>query len=328
MVTTTDWRRRLTAPTVSSARWNPAVPHRLAIVSNESGASQAWSWDLVTGARSQASAGGVGAEEAHVTPDGSAVVWWLDPQGDERGRWMATPFEGGDPRPLFPGLGDMWASGLSLVRNSIAAGFADDEGYVVVVRTGKGPVNEVYRHTSPAGAGQDWPQGPGGLSADASLIAIWHSESSDIENPAVRVLDAVTGATIGEVADPGMAVVAAGWSPIPGDDRLVVLREIGGRTRPWMWSPRDGEPVRIESDLPGALTLASWFPEGEALLVHRDHDATHSLVRLDLEDGTDTTIVEPGGTIDGSGVRPDGRVWFRHQDGVHPPAWRDSITGE
>ena len=144
----------------------------------------------------------------------------------------------------------MWMSGLSLVGDSAAAGFSDDDGYRVVVRHGSGARASSSTATQqPAGVGQDWPQGPGGLSADASLLAIWHAEGSNIENPAVRVLDARTGRDRGEVADDGMAVVAAGWSPAPGDDRLVVLREIEGFTRPWIWSPRGGEPHRWSVDL-------------------------------------------------------------------------------
>jgi dipeptidyl aminopeptidase/acylaminoacyl peptidase len=321
VVTTTDWRRRLTAPTVDDVQWAAAVPDRLAIVSSESGRSQAWAWDLRTGERRQASSEGVGAEEAHVTPDGRGVVWWLDPSGDERGRWVVTPFDGGETTPLLD-VPDMWMSGLSLAGTSIAAGYSDEEGYLVVVRHGDGPVQELYRHAQPAGVGRDWPQGPGGLSADASLVAIWHAETSNIENPAVRVLDARTGTTVADLADPEMAVVAAGWSPIAGDARLVVLREVDGLVRPWIWSPLDGGPTRLEVDVEGGLTLADWYPDGRSLLLHVDHQAAHGLVRLGLDDGTTEVIVPRGGTIGGARVRPDGTVWYRHEDGERPPAVR------
>ena len=105
---------------------------------------------------------------------------------------MVTPFDGGEPVPLLD-VPDMWMSGLSLVASSVAAGYSDDETYRVIVRHGDGPAVEMYRHEQPAGVGQEWPQGPGGLSADASLVALWHAEASSIENPAVRVLDARTG---------------------------------------------------------------------------------------------------------------------------------------
>ena len=321
-----DWRRRLTTPTVDGVHWTSTMPSRLAIVSTENGTSHAWTWDLGSGERRRSSTDGVGAEEAHLTPDGTGVVWWFDPQGDERGRWNVTPFEGGEPRPLFPDLPDMWMSGLSMVDTSVAAGFSDDDSYLVVTRHGAEPVRELYRHTQPAGAGQDWPQGAGGLSADTRLLAIWHSETSNIENPAVRILDARSGETIGDVADEGMAVVAAGWSPMPGDDRLVLLREVGGFVRPWMWE-RSGVLEEIEIGLPGTVTLAGWYPGGDALLLHRDHEATHGLLRVDLESGEVGVVVEPGGTIGGAGVRPDGEVWARHESGESPPAWRVASTG-
>ena len=55
-------------------------------------------------------------------PDGSGVIWWLDPLGDERGHWVLTPFDGSDPSPLLPGVADGWAMGLSVVPGAIAAG--------------------------------------------------------------------------------------------------------------------------------------------------------------------------------------------------------------
>lgn len=324
----TDWRRRFTAPAVAGVRWAVTCPHRLAIVSTEGGSSQAWSWDRDTGDRRRVSTSGVGAEEAHITPDGSGVVWWLDPSGDERGRWMLTPFDGAGATPLFPELPDMWMSGLSLAGDSAAAGFSDDEGYRAVVRHGSGePLLELYRHQQPAGVGRDWPQGAGGLAADARMLAIWHAERSDIENPAVRVIDARTGETVGEVADDGMAVAAAGWSPVPGDDRLVLHREIDGFARPWIWSPRIGDLTQVPVDLPGAVTLAGWYPDGDALLLLHDHEAVNGLVRLDLDRGELGVIVEPAGTIEDARVRPDGAVWYRHESGEHPPTWRDGATG-
>ena len=156
------WHRRFTVPRIDRVDWSSAAPDRVGVVSNESGSSQAWAWDLTTGARRQVSRGGVGAEEVHLTPDGEGVVWWLDPNGDERGRWMVTPFDGGEARPLF-GVSDGWAMGLSMVPDAAAFGLADEETYAVFVRHGDGAPRAVYRHASPAGVGSEWPTGPGGL---------------------------------------------------------------------------------------------------------------------------------------------------------------------
>jgi dipeptidyl aminopeptidase/acylaminoacyl peptidase len=324
------WRLRFTAPEIGSVRWSPARPERLAVVSTEGGAVGAWAWDLATGARRRVSGDSAGTEEALVTPDGEAVAWWLDPLGDERGRWMVTPFAdagaGADAtpeaRPLLPGVADAWSAGLSMVPGAIAAGFSTDEDYVVVVSHRGGTPRVVYRDARPAGVGREWPQGEGGLSADARLLCIRHAERSDIAHPAVRVLDLATGAAVGEIMDPGRTIAPLAWSPTPGDERLVVVRETGDRQRPWLWDLASGELRELAVALPGDVAGAWWYPDGGALLLHHEIDATPSLHRMDLTTGALAEVVPPGGTIDDAGVRPDGAVWYRYDDGVTAPAWR------
>lgn len=316
------WKRRFTAPEIGAVRWSAARPERLAVVSTEGGVTGAWAWDLRSGERRRVSAGSAGAEEALVTPDGSGLVWWLDPTGDERGRWMVTPFDDGDGRPLLPGVADAWCAGLSMVPGAVAAGFSTAEEYVVVVaRDGSAP-EVVYRHERPVGVGREWPQGEGGLSADARLLCIRHAERSDIAHPAVRVIDLATGAPVAEVLDPGRTIAPIAWSPVSGDDRLVIVREIGDRLRPWLWDLGSGELRELTPDLEGEVAHAWWYPDGSALLLHREVDATPSLHRLDIEMGSTTEVVPNGGTIDDAGVRPDGTIWYRYDDGATPPAWR------
>ena len=322
------WQRRFTAPTVSQVRWADAAPDRLGVVSTESGVSQAWAWSLATGARRLASGDGVGAEEVHVTGDGEAIVWWLDPLGDERGRWMLTPFEGGAPSPLLPGIPDGWPMGISLVRGAVAAGFASDDDYVVFVRRDGEPPRELYRHTQPAGVGREWPQGAGGLSADGSLLCIRHAEDGDIVRMAVRVLDTDTGRVVGDLRDEGEPIAPAGWSPVRGDARLVLTREVSGFERPWMWNLSTGDLAPIEVDAPGALFVQDWFPGGDALLVRQDHEARDALLRVDLTTGAADVVVPAIGTITEAAVRPDGTVWYRGENGATPPRYLDPAGAE
>ena len=97
------WQRRFSATQVGFPCWSPSAANRLAFVSNESGSWQAWMTDRSTGERRQLSTEPVGVEGVLVAPDGR-VVWWRDDTGDERGRWVAVPFEGGEAEPLGPGL--------------------------------------------------------------------------------------------------------------------------------------------------------------------------------------------------------------------------------
>jgi dienelactone hydrolase len=320
------WKRRFSAPTLQQVRWASAAPDRLAVVSTESGGSQVWTWDLSTGDRRLASVEGMGAEEAFVTPEGTGVLWWFDALGDERGHWMLTPFDGGTARPLFPDIPDGWAMGLSLVAGAIAVAVADDDEYVVYVSHNGGAPHALYRSVLPAGVGQEWPQGPGGLSADGSLLCLRHSEGSDISHPRVRVVDARTGDPVGEIRDDDLAVSPAAWSPVPGDPRLVVIRETDGFERPWIWDLTTGALDPVTARVPGALFLQDWYPAGEALLLQQDHEARNALFRYDLPGGESSVVVEPAGTISQASVRPDGDVWYRLESGVEPPRYLD-LTG-
>ena len=99
---------------------------------------------------------------------------------------------------------------------------------------------------------------------------------------AVRVLDTRTGRVVGELRDEAEAIAPAGWSPVPGDQRLVLIREVAGSERPWMWDLATGDLAEIAVDAPGALFLQDWFPAADALLIRQDHEARDTLLRLDL----------------------------------------------
>ena len=318
------WKRRYLAPRIDSVTWAAQRPDRLGVVSTEGGSSQAWAWDLSTGDRRQASSEGVGAEEVHLLPDGSGVVWWLDPVGDERGRWLVTPFGGGDPEPLLPDVPDGWASGLSLVGGTIAIGLVTDDDYRVLVSVDGEPVRELYRHTSPAGVGREYPPGTGGLSADGALVCVRHAEHGDIERTALRVLDVRTGQTVGDQLDEGRPLTPAGWAPVAGDTRLVVSQELSGIERPAIWDLETGtrEAVALP-DLPGPVTWYDWWPDASAVLLHHEFAGRQQLLRADLVTGDVTTLLDEPGTISEAAVRPDGEVWLRRDTGATPPVIRD-----
>ena len=318
------WKRRYRAPRIERISWASARPERAAVISTESGSMQAWAWDLTTGTRRQASAEGVGAEEVHLLPDGSGVVWWLDPTGDERGRWLVTPFEGGESEPLLPDVPDGWATGLSIVPGAVAIGLATDDDYRVYVAVDGGPARELYRHARPAGVGCEYPAGTGGLSADGSLVCIRHAEHGDIERTALRVLEVSSGEVVADLEDAGRVLMPSGWSPVPGDRRLVIAEERSGIERPAIWDPATGarDPIPLP-DLPGPVSWRDWWPEADAVLLHHESEGRTQLLRADLRTGETATVEDLEGAIYGSAVRPDGAVWYRHESSVRPPTIRD-----
>jgi dipeptidyl aminopeptidase/acylaminoacyl peptidase len=319
------WQRRYTAPSIAGVSWAQAEPGRLGIVSNESGRWQAWSWDLSTGERRVASTSGVGAEEVHVLPDGSGVVWWHDALGDERGRWMVTPFGGGEPQPLLEEVPDGWMMGISIAGDLAAVGLSTDENYRVFVGSVGSPARELYRSERPAGVGRGYPQGTGGLSADARLLCIRHGEAADIRHPGLRVLDAGSGATVGDQLDPGMWVDPVAWSPIEGDQRLAFVQERSGIERPAIWDLATGNRTDLLlGDLAGPVEPVDWFPDGSALVIRHEREGRHRLLRVEPVHGDATEVVaEIDGTISAGGFRPDGTLWLRTASSRRPPAIND-----
>ena len=66
-----------------------------------------------------------------------------------------------------------------------------------------GTTREIASFSNAAGVGNVEPGAGGGLSADGSLLCIWHSEHGDILHASLRVLDVATGASVGELEDEG-----------------------------------------------------------------------------------------------------------------------------
>jgi len=313
-----DWVRRFTAPRLGFPRWSVERPQRLVFVSTQSGSWQAWTADLATGTRRRISGEPIGVEEVLVTPDGGRAVWWRDATGSERGHWVTAGLEGGDPAPLAEDLPDGWAAGIAMVGDTTAVGIATEDDYRVYVIEAGQPARLVYRHTQPAGVGREWPQGPGGLSADGGLLCIRHAEDGDILHSALRVLDVATGETVADLVDPGRRLDPAAWSPVPGDDRIAFVSERGPFERPALWRPRTGERSDLGvHDLPGAVFPVDWYPDGSALLVRHEHDGVDELHRLDLGTGRTTSAAAGRGEILDAAVRPDGGAWLLVGDAVH-----------
>jgi dipeptidyl aminopeptidase/acylaminoacyl peptidase len=306
------WEQRFRAASVRFPHWARQAPDRLVFSSNESGAWQIYAWDRATGLRRQVTDDAIGVVGGAATPDGSGVVWFHDVTGDEVGHWLVAPFEGGDARPLAPGVPDAWSGGLSLGVGLVVAGTADDDGYSVFVVEGDAPARLVHHHTEPVDVA--------GLSRDSGLLALQHAEHGDTMHMAVRVVDARTGAGRGDQWDgPGLGLSVAGWSPVAGDQRLALGQERDGLQRPAVWDLTTGRRRDYPLDLPGDVEIEDWWPDASALLLVHEHQGRSRLHRMDLGTGNLEEIDHPPGTVSGAGVRPDGEIWFRVASGAEPP---------
>jgi dipeptidyl aminopeptidase/acylaminoacyl peptidase len=315
------WRERFRAATVGFPSWAPSRAERLFFLSDEGGSNQVWSEDPARG-RIALTDQELGVEAFVVLPDGSGVAWWCDETGSEYGSWVVTAADGGAHEPLLVGQPAGWGAGLSLAPGTVAVGVAHDDGYQVLVSVGGEPPRVVHSSADPAGIGREWETTAGGLSSDGRLLCIRHSEGGDILHARLRVLDVADGAALGDLADPGLTLKVAAWSPVAGDQRLAVVHERDGVERPAVWDLTTGARRDYHLDLPGPVDVAGWWPDGSALLlVHRSR-ARDMLHRLDLATGVVAEVHDPQGSITGAGVRPDGEVWLREESAVRAPRIR------
>lgn len=324
------WERRFRAPVTSMPDWSPEAPDRVVYASNGSGVWQLRAWDRVSGLRRQVTDHPVGVTDGAPTLDGSGVLWFQDETGDESGRWLVQPFEGGETTPFLEGIPPGWNEGMAQAPGVVAAAISDRDGFAVYASVEGGPAKELLRSRESIQIGNEGGGGfeRGGLSVDGTLLCLEHAEHGDLIHPALRVVDPRTGATIGDLRDPGMALHAACWSPRPGDQRLAIVHEREGEDRPAIWDLGSGERHDIALDVQGIVEVHDWWPDGSALLLVNLHEGRDRLWRCDVATGVLSPIASPTGMIEKARVRPDGSVWFIQSQGDRQPVVFDDRGDE
>ena len=281
------WERRFRAPTRTLPVWGPAAPERFVFLSDEEGSFQAYAWELGADRPSRRTDEPVGVTTATISADGSSVVWFSDPTGDESGRWLAVPFEGGEPRDVFPGAPNGWPEGLALGRELAVGVIADRNGFAVHVSERGGPATEILRHPDVIGFSDSDLHLEGfdhvGLSADETLVCVETAQEGDNIHRRLLVLDPRSGEEVGVLADgPGLGVSAFGWSPVPGDQRMLFTHERDDATRPGVWNPTTGERSDLEVDLPGDVIPVDWWPDARSILLVQLFRGRDRLYRYEL----------------------------------------------
>jgi dipeptidyl aminopeptidase/acylaminoacyl peptidase len=316
------WERRFRAPIISLPSWAADDPERMILGSTESGSYQLYAWDRRAGVRRQVTFDPVGILDGRPTADGSGVVWFHDATGAETGAWVVAPFdERAGPEPLLEGVPEGWAEGLAIGRQRTVAGISGPAGFSIWIADGGAPARLLHEHAQPvrlAGPSLSGTGETGALSADETLVALSVSEDGDVLHPSLRVIDATSGAVVGELRDEGKQLGACGFSPIPGDARLAITHERTGEERPAVWDPRTGELMDLELELVGPVEAIDWWPDGGSLLLLQLVEGRHRLHRYRLDTGRVEQLDTDLGSITAAAVRPDGEVWYRVHHGEHP----------
>jgi dienelactone hydrolase len=310
------WKRRYRAPSLTLPRWADDNPDRLVHASNQSGSWQVHAWDRARDEHRQVTDHPTGVVAGAVTPDGEGIVWFDDSKGDEIGQWRLQPFLGGDDVALEPGVEPAWSAGIALGPGGlVAVGLATRVGFSVRVGRLGEPAAELYRDEQSVDVAD--------MSRDGRLLVVHHAEHGDNLHPALRAFDLERGAALADLWDgEGYGLFAVRFSPVPGDQRIALLHERTGRSRPAVWNPRSGERSDLDVDLPGEVDVAGWWPDGSALLLVHTYLGRDELYRLDLDGGGPRRLDHPAGSIGGARVRPDGEVWYRWSSGASAPQIR------
>ena len=306
------WRQRFSAVRISLPGWARDAQERTSYVSNETGRYEVYCWDVPRGVHSVATDRPDGTTHATLSADGRELWWFDDTDGDEFGSWRAQPFGvgPGSAREALPTVPPGYPAGLEVGTSVVLAGFSDDDGTRIhLSRTGSEP-EVVYRHAEDGGVGA--------LSTDETVWVLSHSEHGDSRYPALRALSLPGGDVVGELSDaPGKGLAAITFSPVRGDQRLLVGHERRGRDELLIWDITSGTVTELLIDLPGDLD-ADFYPDASALLVVHTHAGRTTVHRHDLASGALTELPVAVGVVSGAAARSGGAIWYRWSSAASP----------
>jgi dipeptidyl aminopeptidase/acylaminoacyl peptidase len=331
------WEQRFRAARVSLPDWAWDAPDRGVALSNAGGTFEIYAFDAAAARADETPGAGLrqvtdreqGTLHGTVTPNGQDIWWFADTDGDEFGVWQVQLWDGsGEARPAADSLKPGWPAGLAIARDGTAyVGRSDDDGTEIWRVPPAGEPSLIYSHEQDASVGD--------VTDDGRLISISHSEHGDNRHPALRVVTP-DGTPVAELWDgTGKGLDSLGFAP----DRPVLLvgHERRGRPELLIWDLTDAAGEKPVTELAIGLTGeldASWFVEGDALLLERGERARSELFRAEL-DGLDPSvggqpfapavnpIPTPPGLVAGATTRPGGDVWLSWTSGANPPRIRD-----
>ncbi|MEO7126979.1 MAG: S9 family peptidase, partial [Nakamurella sp.] len=312
------WRDRFTAVRMSLPEPSRDDSNHAVYVSNASGTFELVTWDVASGESVQATRRPDGTTTGVLSADGRSLWWFDDKDGNEFGVWRHQPFGTGPEseaaaeaaEEALPGVPPGYSAGVEVGKTLAIAGFSDDDGTRIhLAKSGK--ITTVYHHETDGGVGA--------LSTDETIWVLSHSEHGDSRYPSLRAYAIENDAILGELDDtPGKGLTALEFSPVAGDQRLLVGHERHGHDGLGIWDVASGEFTELDINLPGDVD-ATFYADGKALLLVHTHRGRSELHHFDIDAGRVTTLPSERGMITAALTRPDGSVWYRHSSAAHAP---------
>ena len=253
---------------------------------------------LVPAALTKVTARPQGTLGARISPDASAVFWLDDSAGDEVGRWVRHDLGTGAEVTVLPDLPPSYSAGLRPFSGGTVVGRLVDDGLEVGVVDDTGAGRIVYRFDEPAYLID--------ATDDGAMALLAFAPKGDWLHLGLRVIQLRDGAVVAELTRDGKDLQGVGFRP--GDETQVLIgHEPDDRLVPAIWSTGSGALDDVVTDVDGDVS-ATWYPDGQSLLLQALQDARHSLHHLDLNTGQVTRLPAPPGAVSVASARPDGSV--------------------
>jgi dipeptidyl aminopeptidase/acylaminoacyl peptidase len=330
------WKKRYRAPAIAWAQLARSNNLRGLVTSTETGEYQLYAWNVRSGELRQLTHRPEGTMFGIISPNGQYVYYLQDDGGNEIGHFVRLSWEGGEAEDITPAMAPYSAFGLNISRsgNMIGSILSDNSGFHAILL----PV----RHSDAIGASRELHRstkmifGPS-LSYGGEIGVITSTERTTFQHNGLVAFETASGKRIGELWEEGSSLMAFGFSPLPGDFRLLATSTLTGYNRPFIWNPVSGERTELSlPDLSGDIWPMEWSTGGKRILLRQSQLAIQRLAVYDTTTGRVTRLNHPDGFY-GMGIPfasaaafSDSELLVMWQDSTHPPQLvaLDSRTGK
>lgn len=330
------WKQRFRAPIVAWTQLAPANRVRGLSSNNTTGKYQLYAWDVPFDTLRQLTERPAGISFGVLSGDGRYVYYLDDEQGNEIGHLVRIPFENGEAQDLTPDLPPYSSFSYGSSGSGSHFGFvvADAEGFHVysLGTSANGDIGTRRRlfHSRKLAFGPIY-----SYAGEVAVVAT--TDRATVQHYDLQAFDTATGEKIAELWDgEGTSMGPLGFSPQPGDLRLVTTTNRSGVHRPFIWNPRSSE--RIDLNLPaldGEVYPVNWSPDGTRLILCQFNQAVQQLYVYDLTIDTLRKLNHPGGAFGffaggGTYFGSETEIFAQWQDAAHPSQLiaLDEQTGE
>jgi dipeptidyl aminopeptidase/acylaminoacyl peptidase len=328
--TDAPWKRRFRAAITYGVQTASEAPERGLAVSDQTGVSQLYAWDMTTGALRQLTTRpdgvgltGDGMVSGVLAPDGAFVYFLDDRLGDETGHFVRLPYTGGAAEDITPDMPPYHGFALDFSRDGRRLGFTAILGGEYRIYTFAVGLNGTLGE--PALLYRSAQQTIGPILAANGALAVIETKRPGSGSYDLLALDVANGEELARLVeeDAGLEIYLA--SPASGDTRWLALSSASGYARPLLWNPVTGERADLLlEEIAGDITPLDWSADGARLLLRQDTVAAQRLYLYNIAGQTATLIPQDGGAIGTTEPRtvwfgPGDRLFARWESSAHPP---------